>query len=428
MRRVRTFVTARWFCSVLFSNEYRVEFYLVDVDGHSLTAASVDLPQAIRTEISLKIQQLREYAAQRASGSGRVGPAGLGFGPGRIDAIFRTKTTNPSEYWVGVPIRVRSAEEPAPSTGFLVLRSDSLMGNQFFFDPKPWIALTLALTAVFVIIWMPWIRSLTHAISQMKTATGRIAEGQFETQVKIKRSDEVGHLGSSINRMSAQLARFVNGQKRFLANVAHELCAPTARMQVALGILERRADENTRKYVADITYDVQHMSELINELLSFSKAGMQTTNTEITTVNVAETVRRVVERESTPTAVIETSVPNDLVVLANADYLFRAISNLVRNAIRYAGQAGPICVSARNEDDEAIITIHDHGPGVPDNALEDVFTPFFRLEASRSRDSGGTGLGLAIVKECLEACKGTVRARNRRPSGLEVEIRLRITR
>jgi two-component system sensor histidine kinase CpxA len=63
---------------------------------------------------------------------------------------------------------------------------------------------------------------------------------------------------------------------------------------------------------------------------------------------------------------------------------------------------------------------------VPDTALEDVFTPFFRLEASRSRDSGGTGLGLAIVKACVEACKGTVHARNRPPARLEVEIRLKM--
>jgi signal transduction histidine kinase len=409
-----------------FSKDYGVEFYLVDVDGQSLTGVPINLPPAIRSEIGQKIQRLREDAARRAGASGRVGSAGLVIGPWRVDAIFRKKTENPSEYWVGVPIRVRSAEGPEPSTGFLVLMSNSLIGNQFFFDPKPWVALTLALTAVFVIIWLPWIRSLTQAISQMKNATSRIAQGQFETQLKIKRSDEVGHLASSINRMSTQLAHFVKGQKRFLADVAHELCAPTARMQVALGILEQRADEHTREYVADITDDVRHMSELINELLSFSKAEMQTAKPEITRVDVADTVRRVVEVERTPGAVIDTSVPKDFAVLANPDYLFRALSNLVRNAIRYAGQTGPISLSARSEDGEAVITVADHGPGVPDTALEDVFTPFFRLEASRSRDSGGTGLGLAIVKACVEASKGTVRARNRRPAGLEVEIRLKM--
>src|SRR5262249_31175317 len=126
------------------SKEYGVEFYLVDVDGRSLTGVPINLPPAIRTEISQKNQRLREDAAPRAGGSGRVGPAGLGIGPWRVDAIFRKKTDNPSQYWVGVPIRVRSADDPEPTTGFLVLMSDSLLGNQFFFDPKPWVALTLA--------------------------------------------------------------------------------------------------------------------------------------------------------------------------------------------------------------------------------------------------------------------------------------------
>ena len=405
------------------SKDYGVDFYLVDTDGGSLTGVPVNLPPTIRTEISETIHRLREDATRRA-GSGRFEPAGLEFGPRRVNTIFRAKTENPSGYWIGLPIRVRSAEAPVASTGFLVLMSDSLIGNQFFFDPKPWVALTLALTLVFGIVWTPWIRNLTHAISQMTSATSRIAEGQFETELKIQRSDEVGHLASSINRMSTQLAHFVKGQKRFLADVAHELCAPMARMQFALGILEQRADENTRKYVADITDDVRHMSELINELLSFSKAGMQTADTELTRVVVADTVRRVVEREGMPGVAIETSIPNDTVVLANPDYLFRALSNLVRNAIRYAGQAGPISISARVEDGEAVITVADRGPGVPENALEDVFAPCFRLEPGRGRDSGGTGLGLAIVKACVEGSKGTVRARNRQPSGLEVEIRM----
>jgi two-component system sensor histidine kinase CpxA len=72
-----------------------------------------------------------------------------------------------------------------------------------------------------------------------------------------------------------------------------------------------------------------------------------------------------------------------------------------------------------------VITVSDVGPGLPEDALEEVFAPFFRLERSRGRDTGGTGLGLAIVKACVEGCKGFVRARNRQPNGLEVEIHLR---
>jgi two-component system sensor histidine kinase CpxA len=82
-------------------------------------------------------------------------------------------------------------------------------------------------------------------------------------------------------------------------------------------------------------------------------------------------------------------------------------------------------VSAYNEGQETVITVADQGPGLPENALEEIFAPFFRLERSRGRELGGTGLGLAIVKACIEACKGSVRAHNRHPAGLEVEIRLR---
>jgi signal transduction histidine kinase len=160
-------------------------------------------------------------------------------------------------------------------------------------------------------------------------------------------------------------------------------------------------------------------------LLSFSKAGMQIAETDIVPVDVSNLVDRVLERESTLGADFRTSVTKDVAVLANPDYLFRAISNLVRNAIRYAGTAGPISISAHREGPDTLITVSDSGPGLPENALEEVFAPFYRLEPSRGRDTGGAGLGLAIVKACVEASKGSVRAHNRQPSGLAVEIRLR---
>ena len=397
-----------------FSMEYGVDFYLVDGNGNIL-ARPETAPPGLPHEIVSEIEQRFRNAGPR--------PAPAGGGPVPRRAIFHA-TSNPTRYCVTVPIRWRTVESPSLTSAYLVAMSDSFIGNQFFFDPKPWIALTLALTVVFAIVWLPLIRSLTRAITEMTNATSRIAEGQFDTRVEIKRGDEVGRLATSINRMTTQLSGFVKGQKRFLADIAHELCAPIARMQVALGILEQRADDRTRDYVSDVKDDVRHMSELIDELLSFSKAGMQSAERDIVRVDVAEVVQRVIERESTPESEIKASVVKGIAVLANPDYLFRAISNLVRNAIRYAGSAGPISISTRSEGPDTIITVSDSGPGLPENALEDVFAPFFRLERSRGRDTGGTGLGLAIVKACVEACKGSVRASNRQPSGLQVEIRL----
>ncbi len=109
-------------------------------------------------------------------------------------------------------------------------------------------------------------------------------------------------------------------------------------------------------------------------------------------------------------------------MLAEPELLFRALANLLRNALHYAGQAGPIVLAAEARDGRVFVSLTDQGPGVPEPALQQIFDPFFRLEASRSRDTGGIGLGLAIVKSCVQACQGTVTARNHPPSGLQVEM------
>jgi two-component system, OmpR family, sensor histidine kinase CpxA len=143
-------------------------------------------------------------------------------------------------------------------------------------------------------------------------------------------------------------------------------------------------------------------------------------------VNIAGTVERVLEREASNGVVIETHVDERIEVMAHPDLLFRALAYVIRNAIRYAGEAGPIVASTSNIGDEASLTVADNGPGIPPAELEEVFKPFYRPDSSRQRETGGIGLGLAIVRSCVEACGGTVACRNRSPKGLAVEIQLQV--
>jgi two-component system sensor histidine kinase CpxA len=253
--------------------------------------------------------------------------------------------------------------------------------------------------------------------------TGRIAGGQFDVALEVKRRDELGNLAESIGRMAHRLSDLVNGQRRFLGDIAHELCAPLARIQVAMGILEQHANEDDQEYVNDVREEVDHMSTLVNELLSFSKAEFGA-SIHLSPVNVAETVERVLQREASEAADVRTEISRELAVVAEPEYLFRSLANIVRNAIRYAGNAGPVRISARNGDGQVTITVADSGPGVPDKELEQIFKPFYRPDQARQRETGGTGLGLAIVKKCIEACGGTVACRNLAPRGLAVEVRL----
>jgi two-component system, OmpR family, sensor histidine kinase CpxA len=110
--------------------------------------------------------------------------------------------------------------------------------------------------------------------------------------------------------------------------------------------------------------------------------------------------------------------------MAEPDLLARALANLVRNAIRYAGEAGPIMLTATTDNRQAAIVLEDNGPGVPAADLDRLGEPFFRPELARTRETGGVGLGLAIVRSSIAGCGGEMRFANRTPRGFRAEIRL----
>jgi two-component system sensor histidine kinase CpxA len=354
-------------------------------------------------------------------------------------------TSSPSLYWVLIrmPVVDRQTRPPAPTT--LVLATDNLHGGGLLFDYRPWLIGGGAVLLISVLLWVPLVRGITRALQQMTGAAESIAEGRFDTLVHAPRADEIGRLGNALNHMSARLREFFTGQKRFLGDIAHELCSPLARMEMALGILEQRADPKQLDYVEDVREELRHMSELVHELLSFSKAGVGGKNVELKPVPLAELTGRVIARETKERGGVIVDVPGTLAALAEPDLLARALGNVIRNALRYASPvhadgdsysyrptmqtagrpSGPITVSALERGEHVALLVTDCGPGVPEEALHRLFDPFFRPESARTRETGGAGLGLAIVKSCVEACGGSVAVRNVKPSGLQVEFELR---
>ena len=268
------------------------------------------------------------------------------------------------------------------------------------------------------------VRNITRPLARMTHATEEVAKGRFDVSIHESRTDEIGRLARAINHMTSRLSAFVKGQKRFFGDVAHELGSPIARIQFGLGALEQRVEEKNRKRVIEVMEDVDHMSKLVGELLAFSRADMRSDKVKLEKIDLLPAVQTAVKREITPTAEIVTKVAPGIRVVASSELLTRALANLIRNAIKYAGAAGPIYVSAEEKKDVVEIEVRDSGSGVPEDLLDQLFEPFFRPETSRDRDSGGVGLGLAIVKTCVETCNGTVSATNLKPIGFSVTITL----
>jgi two-component system sensor histidine kinase CpxA len=357
----------------------------------------------------------------------RFGPPEMFRDPNRpLQDKILVQSSNPERYWVfkRVTVNLGGIEQGAA----LLAVSDSPTGHGLYFDSTPLLWAGAGVLVLTMLVWFPLVRGITGSIAKMRFAAGRLAEGKFDARVETTRSDELGELGADINRMAGRLSGYVDGQRRFLGDVAHELCAPVARLQLALGILEQNAaTAPDRERLADVRDEVEHMAGLVNELLQFSRATIGGKKVELQEVPLRPIAEKAVRREAGDTSQVRIDIEDAVAVRAEPDLLQRALGNLVRNAIRYAGHAGTICVSAVREGAEVFASVTDHGPGVPADAIPKLFDPFYRVDAARTPgapDGGGTGLGLAIVKTCAEACGGGVSARNVEPSGFEVTLRL----
>ena len=383
-----------------FSEAYQVRLALFDENGERLLGSADPLPPEVRA-------QVRQTEAEKGS---------------RFEAFLRTR--NPSRYWLLVSAQPDNPEAGGPMHVILVAEANSITLGGLIVDLRLGWILALGSALFSVLFWLQLLRGMTRFIQQMTDATKRIAEGEFDVRIKANRSDELGILAEAINQMGMRLDGFVKGQKRFLGDVAHELCSPLARLQMALGIIEQRGDEAQRGYAAIAAEKASQIAELVNELLAFSKASFGGSSIEIQAVNVRSVIEEAIRLEKTEGARIESAAADDLYVLADPGLLTRALSNLLRNALRYGSQAGAVEIRAARQHEGITISISDSGPGVPREELPKIFDAFYRVDASRNRQTGGSGLGLAIVRTCIDSCKGTVTAENRAPHGLVVKVHL----
>ena len=406
-----------------YSAEHGVTFALFQLDGTQVAGTPLALPAPVAGYLKL-VRQNSPFAQRSGGRPGALPFAGPDAGILRDPPFFARAA---SASWAVSRMLIRWQDAPSLQPGMLVLTSPRVLGNPFFFNLTPWFQLVGLLALITLACWLPLVRGATRSIANLAAASSRIASGAFSARVESTRADELGRLGESFNKMAAQLDGLVHGQKRFLRDAAHELRSPLARMQAALGnIMECREElgPESERFLEDLREEIDLMSTLTGELLALARDEDARALRTLAAVNLSETAARVIATENPGgLADVRMQIDPSLTVTAHADSLFRGLSNVVRNAIRYAGHAGPITMSAELHDRATVVTIADAGPGIPEAALEMVFTPFFRLDGSRDRTTGGHGLGMAIARSCIESCGGTIYCRNGKP-GLEAVITL----
>jgi len=273
-------------------------------------------------------------------------------------------------------------------------------------------------------------RYLSDPVRHLRAATHSIAGGDLRVRVSSlvgPRRDELALLAFDFDAMAERLRGLLESQRQLLRDVSHELRSPLARLQIALG-LARRPNANLEQELDRIEREAQRLDELIGEILSLSRLEDPSRTLQPENVNLSEVLEALVENariEAEPRWVrLELQVPDILIVEGDRELLFRALENIVRNAVNYSPHGALVQLSAQPQGEDALVEITDQGPGVPNELLERIFEPFFRVGKAREHESGGQGIGLAITARVVALHGGSVRARNVPTGGLQVEVRL----
>ena len=295
--------------------------------------------------------------------------------------------------------------------------------------------LTLRLGVAFVIIGVvSWLlaRSLAAPIGELRRATRRLADGELSVRVGPglgRRRDETAQLGHDFDRMAGRIGELLDAQGRLLRDVSHELRSPLARLNVALELARRDAGSDAALSLDQIERESSRLDELVGQLLNLTQlesgAGLpdhQLVALHDLVVAVAQDAAFEARAGGRDVAV---AVCDEITVSGVPELLHRAVENVVRNAVRFTAEGTAVEISLhRTAGGRVQMVVRDHGPGVPDAVLGELFQPFYRVADARDRQSGGAGLGLAIANRAVAVHGGTLRAENSPGGGLAVILEL----
>ncbi|MGH9943439.1 MAG: ATP-binding protein [Pyrinomonadaceae bacterium] len=281
-------------------------------------------------------------------------------------------------------------------------------------------------------------RYLAAPVATLRAGVRRLASGDLSARVGARlgsRRDEIADLSRDFDRMAERIESLVTSQRRLLGDISHELRSPLARLSVALGLARRRSGEEPSGVTSAldrIEREVERLNELIGQLLTLTRLETEPDELEKTRIDLQDLVGQVVADADFEARGRNRSVriveSRECSLLGNSELLRSAIENVVRNGVRYTAESTSVEVTLRclsnGSASGAVIRVRDHGKGVPEEALGELFRPFYRVGAARDRQTGGTGLGLAITERAVRLHGGKVKAANAEDGGLIVEIEL----
>ncbi len=289
----------------------------------------------------------------------------------------------------------------------------------------------LSVLVIGIVGW--WLaRSIARPVAAVREAAGRFAGGDLTARVAQRwtgAEDEIGVLARDFDRMAERIELLVTRERGVLQDVSHELRSPLARLHLLLDLAQRSRGDEAATHFTRAEQEIARLDRLIGEALSLSRLEGDLPGAERSPVDLSALIAGRVEQWSLQAGerrialVIVQTVP--VTLLASEDLLARAVDNLLANAIKFSEDGGVVELRLVQQAQLANLSVRDHGPGVPESEIAELFRPFFR--GSNAARAPGHGLGLAIVQRVVQAHRGSVEAGNVEGGGLCVTLNLPIT-
>jgi len=271
---------------------------------------------------------------------------------------------------------------------------------------------SISLMGILIIMLTIWVvRRLTTPLRDFAMAAERLGKNVHSPSLPVSGVVELQQAAQAFNKMQGRLQRFIDNRTRMLAAISHDLRTPITLLRLRSEVIEDEEERNKSMTTLD------EMEAMIASTLQLASEDAKTEPNK--TVDIAALLESICLDLDDRGLVVERKLPDRLLYKCRSTSLKRAFSNVIENAIKYAGNPR---LQMTQQGSAIEVLIEDDGPGIPATKLQEVFSPFYRLEPSRNQQTGGAGLGLSITQTIIHAHGGEITLANLQPNGLQVKI------
>lgn len=285
------------------------------------------------------------------------------------------------------------------------------------------IVLVMIAIVLFIVYFLLLTKKFVIYLDEISSGITEISNGKFEHRIDIKNEDEFAKIANKINKMADDIKLLIENDRKsehnknqLITSVAHDLRTPLTSI---IGYLDLVSDQNKltpevrQKYIEVAYNKSKRLEKLIEDLFAYTNYSFGETSLEITEIDMVKFMNQLVDEfyPSFTENKLEYEFVTDsasAIVLADGNLLARAFANLISNAIKYGNDGKRVEIALNRENGKVFVAITNYGRLIPEDELDNIFERFYRIEGSRSSETGGTGIGLAIVKSIIKLHEGTI--------------------